>query len=173
MEIKAFKAFKSDLTNKYGQKFELAKKYMNPNQNLKFGSYGTKDNGFHMASSLPDTFRFFNPTLDNIYCEVEGSGKIITVDNYYYDSAPMYVAETMEIKKILTRDDIIEMAYNASTEELSRYIALFPFTQDELITLRKILLEKDKNLWNRAKRIQTGDITTFKRNKKYLQRTKI
>lgn len=97
-----FKAFKCDLKNKYGTQFKVGEVYSKNADTLKFGEKG---HGYHMSAKLADTFRFFNPVLDNVYCEVVGFGKIVQEDDYLYDSAPMYVVE--KIIKILSREDIL------------------------------------------------------------------
>ena len=100
MEFKAFKAFKENLENKYGEKFEIGVVYSKNSDNLKFGEFV---HGYHVATSLVDTFRFFNPCFDNIYCEVLCFGETLRQENYLYQSDDMYVVEKFQITKILSR----------------------------------------------------------------------
>lgn len=132
--------------------------------------FGEKGHGYHMSAKLADTFRFFNPVLDNVYCEVVGFGKIVQEDDYLYDSAPMYVVE--KIIKILSREDILQYILEADVNEFRRFLALYPFTKEELEILRNKVVCKDisyKKLFDDAMVYQCGDISTFKRNKKYLR----
>lgn len=168
MEISAFKAFKGDFSNKYGEKFELGVVYSKNPATLKFGKFG---HGYHVTAKLEDTFRFFNPCLDNVYCEVLGSGKVIKYDDYLYHSDSMYVVEKLEIIKILSREDILQFVYQADLNEFRRYLALFPFTKEELENLRSMVIEKGfeyQQLFHYAMEYQKGDIASFKRNPKYL-----
>lgn len=168
--IIGFKAFKSDLKNKYGVKFELGKIYSKNPDTLRFGENG---HGYHMTSKLADTFRFFNPTLDNVYCEVVGFGKIVEQDNYLYDSAPMYVVEKFKVIRVLSREDIFNYIYQSDIDEFRRCLALYPLTKEELKILREKVISRDntyKEILMSAMKSQRGDIDTFKRNKKYLRR---
>ena len=54
-----YKAFKKDLVNKYGRKFELNKEYSYDSKLV----YGENGHGFHFAECLEDTLRFFNPQM--------------------------------------------------------------------------------------------------------------
>ena len=103
MEFKTFKAFKGNLENKYDEKFEMGVVYSNNSGNLKFGEFSGIDNGYHVAINLVDTFRFFNPCFDNIYCEVLCFGETLRQENYLYQSDDMYVVEKFQITKILSR----------------------------------------------------------------------
>lgn len=172
MKIIAYKAFSENLTNKYGVKFKKGETYQKDKNTLQFGENG---HGFHMSSSLADTFRYFNPLKNNNYCEVEGSGRILTVENSNYNAAPMYATEKMKIKRILTREEIIEKVLKSDIDELKRYINLFPFRKDELILLREYILknfskEESKNLRMECESRQNGNISDFKRNPLYLRK---
>lgn len=79
---------------------------------------------------MADTFRFFNPRSDNIYCEVLGIGRVLKQDDYLYHSDSMYVVEKLEIKKILSREDILQYVYQADVDEFRRYLALFFVYED-------------------------------------------
>lgn len=170
MSIKAFKAFTSPLTNKELYKFKLNYPYQLDGTKLAFGEYGY---GFHMTSSLADTFRFFNPINNNDYCEVIGDGKIIQIDNFYFDSKPMYVAEKMIITKILTRQDILDYVYQADVDEFRRFLALFPFTKEEVQKLQAFYHNNSQYLelfkyFENEKNIEQE----FRRNPIYLRKTK-
>lgn len=168
MEVIGYKAFKGGLTNKYGAKFEVGSVYEKDPNTLRFGEGG---HGYHLASKLADTFRFFDPALDNVYCKVMGFGKIVQEDNYLYDAAPMYVVEKFKITKVLTREDIFQYVCQADVDEFRRFLMLFPFTKEELNLLRDLVVNKEKEyqLLLDATKCQQGDIKTFKRSRKYLR----
>lgn len=170
MEVKGYKAFKKGLKNKYGVPFEINVIYSKDPDKLKFGEGGS---GFHMALKLADTFRFFNPCLDNVFCEVVGMGKIIKQDDHLYDSDSMYVVEKIKIVKVLSREDIFQYVTQADEAEFRRCLALFPFTKDELEYLRNLVIKKGiiyEELFQNGLKYQTGDISSFKRNSEYLRR---
>ena len=57
MEIKGYKAFNSNMTNRYGRPFDEGKSYtINTALRVKFGNDGT---GFHFCERLEDTLRYF------------------------------------------------------------------------------------------------------------------
>lgn len=168
MEVIGYKAFKAGLTNKYGAKFDVGAVYFKDPTTLKFGEGG---HGYHLSSKLADTFRFFDPTQDNVYCEVVGFGKVVQQNNYLYDAAPMYVAEKLKITQILTREDIFQYVCQADVDEFRRMLMLYPFTKEELQLLRKLIIDRGKEyqqLFTEAK-WQLGNIKTFKRSRKYLR----
>ena len=170
MEVRGYKAFKSNLKNKYDKDFEVGVVYSKDPDTLKYGENG---HGYHMAAKLADTFRFFNPCRDNVYCEVLGFGNVIKSDEYLYDSDSMYVVEKFKIIKILTREDIFKYVCDADIDEFRRCLALFPFTSEELKILRDIVIVKGKKfqkLFEDSMGIQTGNIVSFKRNSNYLRR---
>ena len=170
MDFKAFKAFKGDLQNQSGPPFAAGVVYSKSFDTLKFGEFG---HGYHVAKNLVDTFRFFNPCLDNIYCEVLCSGKFLLQKDYLYQSDDMYVVEKFEIIKILSREDILNYVYQSSVEEFERYLFLFPFTKNELMELRQWVLNLGGDylkVFQDANTYQTGDVSTFKRNRKYLRK---
>lgn len=174
MEIRGYKAFHHGLLNKYGMEFELGKIYCKDASTLKFGESG---HGYHLAESLADTFRFFNPIHENDYCEVVASGKILRVDNHLYHSAPMYVAEKLQIVKILSREDILQLVGCADMDEIRRYLALFPFQKMELEWLKGVILARCENdevswmeLFEGVKSYQPEEVASFKRDLKYLRK---
>ncbi len=57
-----YKCFNSDLTNRYGSKFEVGKTY-HAKGDIKFGNNG---NGFHMCKNMEDTLRYFDAFNDNV-----------------------------------------------------------------------------------------------------------
>ena len=171
MEVRGYKGFSSGLKNKYGAKFEEGVIYSKNPDTLRFGEGG---HGYHMTSKLADTFRFFNPCLDNVYCEVVGSGKIIKQDNHLYNSDSMYAVENFEIVRVLSREDIFNYVCNCEYEEFVRFLSLYPFDKDELLKLRDLVIDRDKcfnEVFEDAINVrQFGDVKTFKRDRSYLRK---
>ena len=90
MEVKGYKAFNKGLTNRYGRKFELGKKYSTTGE-ISFGNDG---NGFHFCKNIEDTLRYFDAVNDEIsICEVKGSGDRILKEDEYYGYYEMYIVE--------------------------------------------------------------------------------
>lgn len=104
--IKGYKAFNADLTNRYGIPFEEGKKY-SVNGHAVFGNHG---NGFHFCERLEDTLRYFD-AMDGevLFAEVVGSGDIVEYSDEYYGYYDMYAATEIEVLRVLTREDIINM----------------------------------------------------------------
>lgn len=169
MSVTAYKGFKENLTNKYGTQFEVGKLYQKDKESLNFGE--NNGHGFHMATSLADTFRYFNPSLNNIYCEVEGSRRIVMVEDANYQASPMLVSEEMVIKKVLTRKDILEKVLSSNESELIKYINLYPFNKEKLVILKHHLItfSNDDKLLDMVSVWQTGNRNNFRRNKLYLR----
>ena len=137
--IIGYKAFNKDLTNRYGQKFEVGKIYIAPGI-IKFGRNG---NGFHLCENIEDTFKYFDP-LDMTICKVIGSGKIVeskSIENEYYDFYKMYAVEKIEILKELSRLEILEEGLKLSGVRAERFVSLFQLTPEEI----KLFREKFKN----------------------------
>ena len=61
-EVKGYKAFNKDATNRYGRPFTEGETYRITGE-LQFGNDG---NGFHMCTSLCDVFRYVNAIDDDI-----------------------------------------------------------------------------------------------------------
>ena len=104
--IIGYKAFNSDLTNRYGIKFEIGKIYLSSGA-IRFGNNG---NGFHLCKNIEDTFRLFNPEKMTI-CKVIGSGNFLEnnrQEDEYYGFSEMYAVEKLEVLKKLTRLEIIQ-----------------------------------------------------------------
>ena len=78
MEVKGYKAFNNDKTNRYGIPFEEGKTYT-VNEQVSFGNNG---HGFHMCANLADVFRYFHYEDDEVcVAEVTGKGTIVKYDD--------------------------------------------------------------------------------------------
>ena len=62
MEIRGYKAFNKDMTNRYGVEFKVGSVY-EVEGDARFGNDG---NGFHFCKRLEDTLRYFDGMGDEI-----------------------------------------------------------------------------------------------------------
>lgn len=127
------------MTNRYGIKFEEGKTYHCEGE----PSFGVKGNGFHFCLRLEDTLRYY-PTIKRFNrrvfgCALEeisiasviGKGKIAEgYDDYngYYD---LYVATSIEIVHILSREEILTLASEMSDPQLIRFLSGFQLVEEE------------------------------------------
>ena len=130
MELKGFKAFNNDLTNRYGQVFLEGEKYF-INGEISFGLMG---NGFHFCKRLEDTLRFYDAMNDKIrIAEVIGRGEIVTFEDEYNGYYDMYAASNLEIVKILSRDEIInQYLICRDNNRVKRFVSGFRLTNEEI-----------------------------------------
>ena len=132
MEIKGYKAFNKDHTNRYGRPFEVGKSY-HIDGPISFGNNG---NGFHMCVHLSDVFRFFDPANIDV-ARVIGSGEYAEGemddwDEPYYE---MYSVSDIHIEKFLTREEIIDIISKSSGSDMIKFFATFNPTDEESIRI--------------------------------------
>ena len=132
MEIKGYKAFSKDHTNRYGMPFEEGKDY-HVDGPISFGNNG---NGFHMCTHLSDVFRFFDPN-DVVVARVIGSGDVAEGeyddwDEPYFD---MFSVSDIHIEKFLTREEIIDIMSKSSASDMVKFFATYNPTDDEAIRI--------------------------------------
>ena len=89
-EVKGYKAFNKDATNRYGKPFTEGETYR-VTGDIKFGNDG---NGFHMCKALSDVFRYVKAEEEDVLvAEVTGRGKYVRRDDNYYGYYDMYACE--------------------------------------------------------------------------------
>ena len=127
-QIKGYKAFNDDRTNRYGMFFEEGKIYTVPGK----ASFGLKGNGFHFCKNIEDTFRYFDPERC-VIASVIGLGDIaIGYDDYneYYD---MYSATSIKIEHFLSREEVLNNIVNKSEQSICRFLQTgFQLTEEEI-----------------------------------------
>ncbi len=145
MEIKGYKAFNGNHTNRYGMPFLEGRDY-HVDGPISFGNNG---NGFHMCVHLSDVFRFFAPN-DITVAEVVGSGEIQegSMDDWVESYFDMYSVSDIHISKFLSREEIIEKMANASSSDIIKFFATFKVSEEE--ALRVLRGNVDKYNHNRA-----------------------
>lgn len=125
--IKGFKCFCSGLTNAFGQKFHLDKKYVCDGK-VKF-----KSNGYHLCTNLEDTLRYFDGVNKNVdICEVIGFPEYMKYEDDYYGYYDMYACQGILLTKVLTRDEIIKKADKMHALAFKRLAAGYKLTNNEL-----------------------------------------
>lgn len=129
-EVKGYKAFNNDLTNRYGKLFVEGETYRVDGE-IKFGNNG---NGFHMCTALSDVFRYVDATKEDVLAaEVTGRGKCIKYDDVYYGYYDMYSCEQITIDRFLLRKEIIEMMLNSVSYEVIKFLITFKLNENEKI----------------------------------------
>lgn len=126
--IEGYKAFNSDFTALNNIKFKVGD-HKHIDGIVKAGPIG--GHGFHLCKNFEDTFRFVeeNPIL----CEVIGFGKISNeYIDYYNGYDEIYACSDIIIKRIVSREEIIQMAKNLSGYKLERLIITYKMTNEEI-----------------------------------------
>lgn len=157
--IKGFKCFYSGLINAFGQQLELDKKYIYKGE-IKFRS-----SGYHLCTNLEDTLRYFDGMNKDVdICEVIGYPEYAKFEDEYYGYYDMYACQGILLKKILTRDEIIEKADNMHSVAFKRFSAGYKLTKEELdyfknkykndidVLQHLIYWYEDKNIYNKISR---------------------
>lgn len=145
--VSGFKIFNENFTNRYGMKFEIDKIYKIEGQI----TWGTHGNGFHFCKNLEDTFRYFDAIHSNAQMAyVLGFGDIVTVHDEYYGYYDMYVCSKLQIKKFLTREEIINYLYQLldcniiNRDKILRFISGYKLNEFELNEILSLIKLKDK-----------------------------
>ena len=129
-EVKGYKAFNKDATNRYGKPFTEGETYRVIGE-IKFGNDG---NGFHMCTALSDVFRYVDAVEDDvIVAEVTGKGKKACFDDNYYGYYDMYACEEITIDKFLSREEVIEEMLNSPSHQVKKFIVTYRLTREEAI----------------------------------------
>lgn len=129
MVVSGYKCFNEDFTNKYGIKFCVGKIYTLESLN----KLGFNIKRFHLCKNMEDTFKYFDAYKKNVrICEVIGSGNIVTYADRYHGYYDMYSVEKLEIKKELSRDEIIDKGLSLDITKVARFIKGFRLNSDEI-----------------------------------------
>lgn len=161
MELHGYKCFNKDLTNRYGMKFEVGKEYK-VSGDIEFGVDG---NGFHICENVEDTFRYFDAMNDEVkVCFVKGSGEIIECADDYYGYYGLYSVEKLEIIKLLSRNEIINLGLNLGDERVKRFLSLFKLEDEE----KKLFINKYikcRDILDTISYYQDNDVKTYTKKK--------
>lgn len=130
MEVKGYKAFNIDATNRYGKPFTEGETYCVDGE-IKFGNNG---NGFHMCTVLSDVFRYVNADEEDVLvAEVTGRGQYDKFDDTYYGYYDMYSFEEITINKFLSRNEVIEKMLMSPSHEVLKFLMTFKLNENEKI----------------------------------------
>ncbi len=132
MFVVGYKGFNKDFTNRYGDSFEVGKVY-HADGEIKWGNYG---NGFHLCTNFEDCFRYVD-SEKSIMTEVIGFGDIVKHDDNYYGYFDMYVAEYLRVIRVISREELIEMAKILPEVRLERFVQTFKMNDDEIEEILK------------------------------------
>ncbi len=159
--IKGYKAFNADLTNRYGSSFEVGKRY-SVDGNAVFGNHG---NGFHFCERLEDTLRYFDAMDGEIaICEVFGSGDIVEYSDEYYGYYDMFAATELEVSKVLTREEIINMYLSVPSHRMVRFVQGFRLSEQEKELMRLSYCD-DIDVANAISYYQDGDKDVYSKER--------
>lgn len=144
MEIIGYKCFNSDLTNRYGMKFEIGKSY-SVNGEISFGNNG---NGFHFCKNLEDTFRYFPALEEDVsVCLVKGYGTMYEYEDDYNGYYDMYSCSNIDIIKQLSRDEIVDIMINSNELKVCRFIQCFRLNDNEIEMFRNKFKSNNVNFY--------------------------
>ena len=140
--IEGYKVFNGEFKTFNGMQFK-EHAVMHVDGDVKAGPCGGR--GFHLCLNFEDTFRF---TEDNpILCEVIGFGVISPeYKDEYYGYFDIYACSDIYIKRIIPREEIIEMAKELPEDRLERFIQTYKMTDGEINQIMSNLNRKLKVL---------------------------
>lgn len=170
VKVRGYKAFNADFTNHYGYQFE-GKSLHSVAGKAKFGTSG---NGFHFCERLEDTLRYFDVMNSNVlFAEVIGSGDVVEYSDEYYGYYDMYAATELEVVKVLSREEIINMYLSMPEFRMIRFVQGFRLTDEEKALMRCCYAD-DANVLNAISYYQDGDKDVYsrERGKVYTKKSK-
>ena len=161
MKLDGYKAFNSDMTNRYGKKFEVNKLYV-VDGSIKFGVNG---NGYHFCKRLEDTLRYVDGMHSKIkIAKITAYGDCVEYYDDYYGYYDMFAAKAIEIKEVLSRNKIIEKYLETDENRTIRFIQGFKLLPDE-IELFKIRYCSNKRILDAIAYYQENDKDVYLREK--------
>lgn len=129
-EVKGYKAFNKDKTNRYGLPFTEGISYR-VGGDISFGNTG---NGFHMCTHLSDVFRYFDAIDDDVVvAEVIGRGDRRKFNDEYEGYYDMYAVRELYVSRFMTREEVIAEMLTATEHDVIKFIKTFKMTGDEKI----------------------------------------
>lgn len=130
---RGYKAFNADLTNRYGVPFAEGGKYSITGPAV----FGNQGNGFHFCERLEDTLRYFDAMDGDVKIAlVQGGGEMVEANDEYYGYYDMFSATELEVIRILSRTEIVDMFGSTPGFRTVRFIQGFRLTDEEKAWLR-------------------------------------
>ena len=154
-----YKALDKNLINRTGTYFEIGKKYIVKDNNIKWGS-----NGFHFCTNIEDTLRYVDTENDNYsIVEVSSNGNMIMHEDDYYGYYDMYVSDEIEILRQISREELFNIVYTSNNvQRMQRLITSIKLTLEEI----NLVKEKYPSLTLFINYYQNNDKLAFERKLK-------
>ena len=153
--IKGYKAYYKGLINQFGEKHEVGKTYTTDEV-----IYEKK--GLYFSPYLEDTLRYYNGLKSEIdIAMVEGSGQIREFYDDYYDTTTI-AATNLKILSVMTRKEIFDYATKLNDMRLSKFIAGYRLTKEEI----NVLLKRGESVKNYIKYYQYNEEDAFMKKQK-------
>lgn len=163
MKIKGYKAFNSDLSNRYGALFEVNGTYSVDGEAI----FGNNGNGFHFCERLEDTLRYFDAMDGEVQiAEVIGSKDIREYNDEYYGYYDMYSATKLEVVRVLTRTEIINMFSSLPGYRVVRFVQGYRLSDEEKAWFKLRYLD-DSDVLKAIAYYQEGDKEAYSPEKAY------
>lgn len=120
--IKGYKAVYKNGMDGAGKKFEVGKKY-HCDDKIAFTGDG---DGIHFCARMEDSLRFVDGLSKDVkILEVEGSGTVVKDADSVYDYHDMYLVSDLEVKRELSREEIINHFLNSNELTTFRFLRSF------------------------------------------------
>ena len=137
--VLGYKAFNSDLSNRYGQKFREKRIYHSGDKDIKF-----RKTGFHFCKRLEDTLRYYDGFSEIKIAKVAGFGEIDEYEDNYYGYYDMYSAKDMYIHHFLSEKEVVDyvidiLANSYNVERVIRFISGYKIDDDVKIKILKLI----------------------------------
>lgn len=151
---KGYKAYKKGLVDQFGNTYEEGKIY-----SLK-GDPKFRQSGFHFCDNLEDTLRYYDAMEEEVdICEVIGFGQIREYDDSYYGYT-IYATDNIKVRRVLTRNEIIDYAVHLHDMQLYRFLMGFKLTPEEIDYL--VSVNSTPKIQEYINYYQLGDKDAFK-----------
>ena len=131
--IVGYKALDSELKTFNEMQYRVGE-HFHISGEIKAGPCG--GHGLHLCKNFEDTFRF-GPKKNPVLCEVIGYGEIREYNDEYNGYYDIYACSSLYVKRIISREEIIEMAKELSSPRLQRLIWTYKMTDEEIDEIKR------------------------------------
>lgn len=120
--IKGYKAVYKNGVDGTGKKFEVGKKYHCDGKI----SFGSDESGIHFCERMEDALRFVDGMKKEVtILEVIGSGTVLKDADNVHDYDDMYLVSDLEVKKALSREEVLDHFLNSNEMTVFRFLRSF------------------------------------------------
>ena len=163
--IYGYKMFKENLTNQYGEKYEIGKVYKDPNIG--------KGLGFHFCKRIEDTLVFSNyggyKNEELEFYEVCGKGKTYYYENDYVGLYDVFATEELKIIRGVPRKELIEMFLNLdgfiNKDRIQRFLSLYKLNPEKILLFKNNFINANEIL-KMIEYYQEGNKEAFTKKRK-------